>query len=127
MSSDGSVDFSQEGEIFISSTVGLLHLVTQSQGAVRLITLNKMGTSRSMRGVVLTQAEIDDAFRPRTSPIMFVKQDVESADALTSRVGLVAPNAPDFAEMNAKLLEAERRMFALGAPPDQPNIRIVSG
>lgn len=58
------VKYDQEGDVFISNTIGLVHLLTVERGALRLVTLTRLHHDENiMRGLVLTQAEWPDHYQ----------------------------------------------------------------
>ncbi|HLH90000.1 MAG TPA: helix-turn-helix domain-containing protein [Xanthobacteraceae bacterium] len=126
-SPQGDVDFSQDGEIYVSNAIGLLHFVTRHEGAIRLVTLTRLRNARTMRGVVLTQAALDDFYQPATSAILFVKQSAATLESMVSAVGPIPTTAADYADINSRLTDIERKMFAIAIHPDAPNIRAGSG
>lgn len=114
------MDFSQEGEVFISNMTGLIHLLTKAEGSLRLITLTKLrATDRMIRGVVLTQAQGEFYHQPSVSPIFFQAADTNASfDELAGRAGPIQPGNPDYQRINAALADIERRVaiFALTPP-----------
>jgi transcriptional regulator with XRE-family HTH domain len=112
-----TIDFSQDGEVFISNMTGLIHLLTKAEGALRLVTLTKLRVAdRAIRGVVLTQAQGEFYYQPSVSPIFFQAVDTKaSLDALAQRAGPIQPGDPDYQRINAALTDIERRVgiFAL--------------
>jgi transcriptional regulator with XRE-family HTH domain len=118
-----TIDFSQEGEVFISNMTGLIHLLTKAEGALRLVTLTKLrAADRVIRGVVLTQAQGEFYYQPSVSPIFFQAADKQaSLDELAQRAGPIQPGDPDYARIDAALTDIERRVaiFAL-TPPAAP-------
>jgi len=115
------VDYSQEGDVFISNSIGLIHLLTRNEGALRLITLTKMREAdQVVRGIVLTQAEADFYYQPSVSPIFFKKiETLANAEELAQRVGPIRPTEPDYLPADQMLIEIEQRIgkFALASLP----------
>ena len=106
---DRRVSYDQEGDVFLSNTVGLVHLVTIQLGAVRLITLTRLHHDENyMRGAVLTQAEWPDHFQPSVSPL-FLRKVVEKKDLalLLERVGPIEPADADYKEVSRVLEQTE--------------------
>jgi transcriptional regulator with XRE-family HTH domain len=114
-----TIDFSQEGEVFISNRTGLIHLLTKAEGALRLITLTKLRSADGViRGVVLTQAQGDFYFQPSVSPIYFQAADAgASIEDLAQRVGPIVPGDPDYAHISAALTDVERRIAIFALTP----------
>ncbi len=99
------VSYDQTGEVFISNTIGLVHLLTVQLGALRLITLTRLHHDQNfMRGVVLTQKEWPDHFQPSVSPIYFRKVlDDSNPEELAQLVGHIGANDANYAEMKESL------------------------
>jgi transcriptional regulator with XRE-family HTH domain len=100
------------GEVFISANIGLLHLVTVFNGAVRLITLTRMRPDTlAMRGSVQTQAQDEFFFRPAISPIVMQKcHPAIGVDQIASMVGPVLPTDPEYQRLNTALNEIENKV-----------------
>uniref|UniRef100_A0A7C1NYF7 XRE family transcriptional regulator n=1 Tax=Agrobacterium albertimagni TaxID=147266 RepID=A0A7C1NYF7_9HYPH len=113
-----AVDYSQQGEVFVSKLSGLIHLQTMVDGSIRLITLTRLRMDdQTMNGVVLTQAPQTFYFKPSLSPIFLQKTDSSyTLDELASEVRSITPQEEDFHHANEYLLEIERNigLFALG-------------
>jgi hypothetical protein len=111
-------DYSQEGEVFISNTIGLLHLLTKEEGALRLITLTKLRLDdMSLQGIVLTQAQGPFYYQPSASPIFFRK--LNGDDEAKKKVGPLRPADEDYDDIHLALAEIEKNIgiFALGGRP----------
>lgn len=106
------VSYDQEGDVFISSSIGLVHLLTEISGAVRLITLTRLHPGENvMRGSVLTQAEWPHHYQPAVSPIYFRKILEGSDVAVLGRiVGTIEVNDPDYPEVKRNLEYTERNV-----------------
>jgi transcriptional regulator with XRE-family HTH domain len=117
-----TIDFSQEGEVFISNMTGLIHLLTKAEGALRLVTLTKLrAADRVIRGVVLTQAQGEFYYQPSVSPIFFQAADKQaSLDELAQRAGPIQPGDPDYARIDAALTDIERRVGIFALTPPAP-------
>jgi hypothetical protein len=119
-----TIDNSQSGEIFISNTIGLLHLVTKTKGAIRLITISKFRLNDSddftMRGIVLTQAKKPLYYQPSTAAIIFekIKENELTSDSKKG-VFVLHPKEFGYDKYNKALTEIERHLvnFALTPPP----------
>jgi hypothetical protein len=116
------VHYDQRGDVFISNTIGLVHLLTVQEGAVRLITLTRLHHDENyMRGVVLTQSEWPDHFQPSVSPIFFrkilVAQDIER---LVEQVGPIDPRDPTYPEINRILIHTEDAVAKFARAPVFP-------
>lgn len=115
-----TVNFSQKGEIFISNNVGLLHLMTRHEGAVRLITLTKMRfDDLTMHGVVLTQSQRSFYYQPSISPIFFQKAAEEPPENLAAMVGPIVPGHEEYDSLNETLAEVERNIGIFALNPDR--------
>ena len=103
------VSYDQTGEVFISNTIGLIHLLTMERGALRLITLTRLHHDENfMRGVVLTQAEWPDHFQPSISPIYFRKiTDPTTAEELIRHVGPIEAGDQDYTDIKGNLEQVE--------------------
>ena len=115
LGSDGEErDYSQSGYVHISPDIGLLHLVTQYVGAVRLITLSKPRLSSGiLYGTLLTQADHAVGFQPAVSPVVFVPEDtLTPGKNLPEHVGPIAADHFSFGYWNSHLATA-RAEFAL--------------
>lgn len=112
-------DRSQKGEISISSTYGLIHLLTVYKGALRLITVTKYrlhdDDDLTMHGIILTQTH--ESFHPRPSVAAVVFRKVLNStwgDEFKSRVEMIRPGNGEYNSWDQELTEAERNMnFAL--------------
>jgi hypothetical protein len=103
------VSYDQKGDVYISNTIGLVHLLTVQLGAVRLITLTQLHHDENfMRGVVLTQAEWPDHFQPSISPIYFRKVlHEQDLDRLVEKVGPIEPGDSDYTDVSRILVQTE--------------------
>ena len=112
------VNYDQSGQIFISNSIGLVHLVTQTAGAIRLITLTRLHhDDHIMSGAVLTQMEkAGNFFQPSCSPIYLRKIESNDLAELKRNVGPVEPRDPDYSGANDHLLRIQREVvnFSLG-------------
>ena len=112
------VNYDQEGDVFVSNSIGLVHLLTKFEGALRLITLTKLHHDEmTMCGIVLTQAERPNHFEPAASPIFLEKAKAGTAVDLVKQVGILEPRDPDFQAANAILDQVEKDVtcIALGS------------
>lgn len=112
------VSYDQEGDVFLSNAIGLIHLLTVQLGAVRLITLTRLHHEENfMRGVVLTQSEWPDHFQPSVSPTYFRKilQDSQ-LNKLLEMVGPIEPADADYAEANRILSQTEQGVVNFAKP-----------
>jgi hypothetical protein len=114
------IDNSQNGDIFHSNTIGLLHFVSQCKGAVRLITVSKFRLNNpsdlTMHGIVLTQAKMPFHYQPFAAAIIFQKTSKLAGSSLTHGAKLFRPSDLEHSQINLDLIEVERHMatFALG-------------
>ncbi len=110
------VNHDQSGEIFHSDRTGLLHLLTKFQGALRLITLSRLEYwDSTMKGIVLTQSPRPHHHQPAVSAIRFEKVASGVLEEMKKRVGVVDPNDPEYATLDAVLrnIELNYGIFAL--------------
>ena len=106
-----------KGEMFISNSIGLVHLLTKHEGALRLVTLTKLNEN-AMQGVVLTQAKHPVFYQPAVSPIFLQKLPSGSTmDEVAKQVDYVKLGAPDyeFAENMLREIETNVGIFALSS------------
>lgn len=119
------VNYNQSGDVFYSNTIGLLHLLTRFEGAVRLITLSKLELhDPTMNGIVLTQATKPMHFRPAVSPIRFQKI-VSAGGGETELAKLVGPIKSDdsgYEALDASLKNIEQSygIFAITSSNAKP-------
>lgn len=106
------IDFSQSGDVYMSASVGLLHLLTRHNGALRLITLTRLRLDdQTMRGSVLTQAQDEFFYRPSVSPVLMQKCNSAVALAdLTGQIGPVRPQDGEYDRLNRALIDVERKL-----------------
>lgn len=120
------VDFSQQGEIYINNNMGLLHLMTCSEGAIRLITLSKLRTHNNLlAGIVLTQLRSTLYYSPAVSPIYLQKIDgMTDRDANLAMVGPISPvhEAYSTVAMNIRDIEEEVAYFPPLGPAFDGNV-----
>jgi hypothetical protein len=107
-----SVDFSQQGDIYINNDVGLLHLVTSDRGAIRLITLSKLRRSDGiLQGVVLTQLRHSLYYSPAVSPIYLQKAEgVANGSEVSSLIGPIAPTHEVYPTVAGYIADVEREV-----------------
>jgi transcriptional regulator with XRE-family HTH domain len=113
LSSDGRpIDNSQNGDVYISNEIGLLHLLTSEKGAIRLVTLSKLKRPANiLQGVVLTQLINAIHYSPAVAPIYLQKVcDVASRSDLASLVGPISPTHEEYQSVAAHLEEVEREV-----------------
>jgi transcriptional regulator with XRE-family HTH domain len=107
------VDRSQSGEIFVGNQSGLLHLLTKTNGALRLITLPKYRLMNpddmTMRGIVLTQARDDSLHRPSAAAILFEKIKVHERD-FRNYAKEMNSSDNEYRKIDAELKNIERRV-----------------
>jgi hypothetical protein len=103
------VSYDQSGEVFMSNSIGLVHLLTVDAGAVRLITLTRLHPQDEfMCGAVLTQSEWPGRYQPSTSPIYFQKiLNGDHPQELIHAVGPARPSDPDYSGARRGLLQAQ--------------------
>ena len=116
------IDYSQEGEVFISHAIGLVHLLTRYRGALRLITLTKIRLDdMTLRGSILTQAQGEFYYQPSVSPVIFQKANPSlTVDVVADQVGPIRPGDADYERMNRALAEVERKVAIFAVTPDAP-------
>ncbi|MGH6925132.1 MAG: hypothetical protein ACRED5_15470, partial [Propylenella sp.] len=85
----GKEDFHHDGNVYISSTTGIVHLLTIYRGELRLFTLmTRPYPALVMRGVLLTQADAVPSYLPAASPVLFRKADKrDTLEILLARSG----------------------------------------
>lgn len=115
------IDNSQAGRVHISPATDLVHLVTITRGAVRLITLTKPKLAdRLMRGALLTQTERPLFFQPSVSAI-FLRKETDPVSATT--LGPLGAGDPTFAEAVAEIERIEREVVHF-APIARPALEV---
>ena len=123
-----SINFSQSGDVYMSASVGLLHLLTKHNGALRLITLTRLRLNDlTMRGSVLTQAQDEFFYRPSVSPIVMQRCNPQiDLETLSKQIGPVRCGDGEYSRLNKALLDVEERLanFATAAKlkPSEPQI-----
>lgn len=112
------VIYDQNGEVFISNSIGLVHLITRTSGAIRLITLTRLHhDDHVMSGAVLTQMEKPGSFfQPSSSPIYLRKAETTDLNELKRTIGPVEPGGADYTAVNERLLRIQKDVvnFSLG-------------
>lgn len=112
------VIYDQSGEVFISNSIGLVHLITRTSGAIRLITLTRLHhDDHVMSGAVLTQMEKPGSFfQPSSSPIYLRKAESADLSELKRTIGPVELGDADYTAVNDRLLRIQRDVvnFSLG-------------
>jgi DNA-binding XRE family transcriptional regulator len=98
----------QKGDVFISNSIGLVHLLTAQAGAIRLITLTKLHHDElTMSGVVLTQAERPGYFQPSVSAVHFRKVASNDKAGVIQKVGPIDATDEEFGPIDACLRRVE--------------------
>lgn len=129
---DRAIDYSQGGDIYISNSINLIHMMTIVNGAVRLVTLTKMKVNdKTLRGIVLTQSQGEFYFQPSVSPIVLEKEDPGTClDMLASQIGPIRPSDPLYGKINAALVHVQCKVanFSLGPslPPGAAVAQVVA-
>jgi len=114
-----SVDHSQNGPVHISPKYNLIHLVTSTKGAVRLVTLIK--NEDLFRGAILTQSDQEQFYQPSISPIYLEKiPGFNPTDPRLDMVGPIDRTHEDFGPIAEVLEEIERKtiLFASNRPSE---------
>ena len=114
------VNYDQEGDVYVSNSIGLVHLLTKFEGALRLITLTKLHREEmTMSGVVVTQSERPSHYQPAASPI-YLRKMPGTPDELAARIGIFEIGDADFKTVNSILDEVEKSVtcIALGLRPE---------
>ena len=112
-----SVDHSQNGPVHISPKYNLVHLVTSTKGAVRLVTLIK--NEDVFRGAILTQSDQEQFYQPSVSPIYLERiPDFDMSAPHLEMVGPIDRSHEDFGPIAERLEEIERKtiLFASNRP-----------
>jgi transcriptional regulator with XRE-family HTH domain len=108
------VNYDQEGDVFVSNSIGLVHLLTKYEGALRLITLTKLHHDEmTMSGIVVTQTERPNHFEPAASAIYLRKVKSGSPDELIKQVGPMEPGDPDFKAVESILEHVEKAVACM--------------
>lgn len=103
------LDYSQSGTVHQSPHIGVLHLLTSYEGALRLITLTRLQVMEPiMYGAILTQVPEAGNFVPSRATVHFRKLDELSVDAVEAKVGVITPEHADFGALEADLEEARQ-------------------
>lgn len=84
-------DYSQPGTLHVSAQIGVIHLLTSEQGALRLITLTRMQIDRVMYGAILTQVSEAGFYRPAKSTIFMRKFDRDGDSEVNELRGPIRP------------------------------------
>lgn len=114
------VKYDQEGDVFVSNSIGLVHLLTKVGGALRLVTLTKLHHDEmTMSGIILTQAERPNHFEPAASAIYLRKEKGGMPDDLAKQVGPIECSDAVFQTANSILDQVEKTIacFALDSRP----------
>jgi hypothetical protein len=112
-----SVDHSQNGPVHVSPKYNLVHLVTSTKGAVRLVTLIK--NEDIFRGAILTQSDQEQFYQPSISPIYLEKiPNFNPNDPRLEMVGPIDRSQEEFGPIAERLEEIERKtiLFASNRP-----------
>ncbi len=98
VSSQGKkLDYSQSGTVHQSSQIGVLHLLTSFEGALRLVTLSRLQVLEPvMYGAILTQVPESGNFVPTKATVHFRKIGDGQADLIDGGVGVITPEHPKF-------------------------------
>lgn len=120
------VDHSQSGEIYVSNTINLLHFVTTTKGAIRLITVSKFRLNDpddlTMSGIVLTQAKKPLHYQPSTGAIIFEKMAPSvSKEEAVKKVGVLRTTDFDYDRVYRALTEVERHIVHFALTPAAPD------
>lgn len=118
-----TIDYSQNGDIYISNNTGILQLLTVCKGALRLVSLTKMhGYEKIMCGIVLTQAQQSVFHRPSTSAIFLRKTSaLHIDDSVLSDVGPIGSEHSDYTDANDMLVEVENNIGIFALTKDGPS------
>lgn len=115
-SNDRPVSSSHAGGIHISPHTSLIHMLTTFQGAIRLVTVAKLGIGDlRLRGVILTQSDRGMFFQPSTSAIFLEKLDGKKRNSeLEKLIGPFGPTDQMFRPAAEELasIEANKVYFA---------------
>lgn len=113
LSSSGKImDYSQSGTVHRSRALGVLHLLTSFEGAIRLVTLGRIQVMEPvMYGMILTQIQGSGAFVPTSSVVHFRRMSEQGA-AAAFETGVVRPGDPQFKALQQDLNEARDAVLA---------------
>jgi len=108
------IDHSQKGDVYFSAHIGLLHILTIFQGAVRLITLGKMQLGEGvMFGAVLSQADRAQFYQPAVSPICFIKISTENEVFVSRMCGAIGPDHEDYKNVVGYVDRAQEQILGI--------------
>jgi len=113
------VNFSQDGEIYVSAKIGLVHMVTVTQGAVRLVTLSKMD-DETMRGCVLTQRKRPGFYQPSVSAIYLHRLGGCDPGAHKDKIGPIRLGDRDYEGVEKEIGRVERDFVLIALPKAAP-------
>lgn len=113
VSSDGrEMDYSQAGTLHMSAHIGMLHLLTSRQGALRLITLTRLQVQEPvMYGAILTQVPESGYFMPAKSTIHLRRILPEKEEEARDLIGPITPSHPSYERIVRDLDDADRAIY----------------
>ena len=101
------MDYSQSGTVHKSPQIGVLHLLTSVNGALRLITLTRLQVMEPvMYGAILTQVPDGGNYIPARATVHFRKVVEQDYGDLENRIGVISPEHPAFKTLEIDLEEA---------------------
>lgn len=100
--------YAHRGRLYIPASSMFIHLVSLTKGAMRMIIVSQLDRSGTMRGIITTLNKQRAAFVPVATPIVYVRQDDISSDA----VGDIGPGGPLHAEYCRLLAETTEEGYA---------------
>lgn len=107
------LDYSQSGTVHQSSQIGVLHLLTSFEGAIRLVTLTRLQVMEPvMYGAILTQVPEAGNFIPARATVHFRKVGEDESVDIEAALGVVTPDSPNFLTFESDLEEARRATLA---------------
>lgn len=114
ISSEGKdYDYSQSGTVHISEKIGLIHLLTSVEGALRLITMTRLQVMEPvMYGAILTQIPEAGTFIPTKASVHFRKMGDQISSLRDIDVGVITPQHDLYNSLLSDLDEARRATMA---------------
>ncbi|NBB80956.1 MAG: hypothetical protein GVY36_16175 [Verrucomicrobia bacterium] len=114
LSSEGKdYDYSQSGTVHVSGKIGLVHLLTSVEGALRLITLTRLQVMEPvMYGAILTQVPEAGTFVPTKASVHFRKLRDDGSSPERQQTGVITPQHSRYQSLLSDLDEARRATMA---------------
>jgi DNA-binding Xre family transcriptional regulator len=74
--------YAHRGRVYVPASSQFIHLVSLTKGAMRMVLVSQIDRDGMMRGLITTLNKRRAQFVPVSAPIVYLKQDVITADAL---------------------------------------------